>query len=428
MLDPVHDLHDAVIVGAGLAGLCCAIELQRRGVAATVLEASDAAGGRVRTDEVDGFLLDRGFQILLTAYPEARRFLDYGALDLRAFYPGALVHADGKLRRLADPLRKPSDLVESIFSPVATLPDKVKIAELIHKVKSGPPERVFDEPETETIDALRAHGFSDKAIERFFRPFFGGVFHDRDLRKSSRMFRFVLRMFAEGDAAVPARGMGRISAQLAARLKPGALRLNARAERVEPGAVTLATGEIVRARQVVVAVEGPGACRLLGDALPPVESNAATCLYFAAEKAPIDEPALVLNGDGLDGAEGGPVNNLCVPSLASEHYAPPGAHLVSATIIGDPSEPDAALEHAARAQMTRWFGPQVNAWRALRTYRIPHAQPALIPPAIDPHVRASRVRPGLHVVGDHRATSSINGAMLSGRLGAEAVAHDLAAS
>jgi phytoene dehydrogenase-like protein len=420
MLDPVHDIHDAVVVGAGLAGLSCALELQRRGVTTTILEASDAPGGRVRTDTVDGFLLDRGFQILLTAYPEAQRSLDYAALDLRAFYPGALVHAEGKFRRLADPLRKPSDLIESIFSPVATLSDKVKIAELILKLKSGPLERVFDEPEVETIDYLREHHFSDKVIERFFRPFFGGVFHDRDLRKSSRMFRFVMRMFAEGDAAIPAKGMGQISAQLASRLKPGSVRTGTRVERLDNGAVTLSTGEIVRARQIVVASEGPEACRLLGDALPPVESNAVTCLYFAAEKAPIDEAALVLDGDG-----NGPVNNLCVPSLASEHYAPPGAHLVSATVIGNPTDSDAALEHAARAQLASWFGAQVNSWRALRTYRIHHAQPALIPPAIDPHVRASRIRPGVHVAGDHRATSSINGAMLSGRLAAQNVAHDL---
>lgn len=425
MLDPVHDIHDAVIVGAGLAGLTCALELQRRGVSTIILEASDAPGGRVRTDQVNGFLLDRGFQVLLTAYPEAQRFLDYGALDLRAFYPGALVMADGKLRRLADPLRKPSDLVESIFSPVATLTDKVKIAELILKLKSGPLERVFDDPEVETIDYLRAHNFSDKVIERFFRPFFGGVFHDRDLRKSSRMFRFVMRMFAEGDAAIPAKGMGEISAQLASRLKPDSLRTNTRAERLDNGAVTLSTGEIVRARQVIIASEGPEACRLLGDALPPIESNSVTCLYFAAEKSPIDEPALVLNGDGADQSGGGPVNNLCVPSLASEHYAPAGAHLVSATVIGNPVESDDALLHAARAQLASWFGAQVNAWRHLRTYRIRHAQPALIPPAIDPHVRASRIRPGVHVAGDHRATSSINGAMLSGRLAAQNVAHDL---
>lgn len=419
MLTPSTDFHDAIIVGAGLAGLVCALELQTRAVDALILDASDAPGGRVRTDEVDGFLLDRGFQVLLTAYPEARRHLDYNALDLKHFYPGALVRADGKLRRLADPLRKPSDLVESIFSPVATLSDKVKIAELILKLKSGPLERLFDEPEVETIDYLTEHGFSQKVIERFFRPFFGGVFHDRDLRKSSRMFRFVMRMFAEGDASIPARGMGQIPAQLASRLKPGTLRLNARVVSIDNGAVTLDTGEILRAREVIVATEGPEACRLLGDALPPVQSNSVTCLYFAAEHSPIDEPALVLNGEG-DGSGGGPVNNLCVPSMLSRHYAPSGAHLVSASVIGNPSDNDKSLETAARAQLTGWFGDDVAKWRHLRTYRIEHAQPALIPPAIDPHVRASRVAPGLHTIGDHRATSSINGAMLSGRLCAEA--------
>lgn len=416
MLTPSTDIHDAIIVGAGLAGLVCALELQARGVGVIILDASDAPGGRVRTDEVDGFLLDRGFQVLLTAYPEARRHLDYPALDLKPFYPGALVRADGKLRRLADPLRRPSDLVESIFSPVATLSDKVRIAELILKLKSGPLDRLFDEPEVETIDYLKEHGFSEKVIERFFRPFFGGVFHDRDLRKSSRMFRFVMRMFAEGDASIPAKGMGQIPAQLASKLKPGSLRLNARVMSIDNGAVTLDTAEILRAREVIVATEGPEARRLLGEALPPVESNSVTCVYFAAERSPIDEPALVLNGE----AEG-PVNNLCVPSMVSKHYAPAGAHLISASVIGNPSDSDDALEAAVRTQLTNWFGSDVSGWRRLRTYRIEHAQPALIPPAIDPHVRASRVAPGLHAIGDHRATSSINGAMLSGRLCAEAI-------
>ena len=405
-----------LVVGAGLAGLVCALELQARGVGVIILDASDAPGGRVRTDEVDGFLLDRGFQVLLTAYPEARRHLDYAALDLKPFYPGALVRADGKLRRLADPLRRPSDLVESIFSPVATLSDKVRIAELILKLKSGPLDRLFDEPEVETIDYLKEHGFSEKVIERFFRPFFGGVFHDRDLRKSSRMFRFVMRMFAEGDASIPAKGMGQIPAQLASKLEPGSLRLNARVVSIDNGAVTLDTAEILRAREVIVATEGPEARRLLGEALPPVESNSVTCVYFAAERSPIDEPALVLNGE----AEG-PVNNLCVPSMVSKHDAPAGAHLISASVIGNPSDSDDALEAAVRTQLTNWFGSDVSGWRRLRTYRIEHAQPALIPPAIDPHVRASRVAPGLHAIGDHRATSSINGAMLSGRLCAEAI-------
>lgn len=417
MLDPAHDIRDAVIVGAGLAGLACALELHARGVAFTLLEASDAPGGRLRTDVVDGFRLDRGLHALLTASPEAGRVLDYGALDLRPLGRALIVRQNGRFARLADPLRRPGEALDAA--------DGAKLTDLIASITAGPLERVLDEPEVESIESLHGRGFSDAAVEGFFRPLLGAMFLDRDLRTSSRMMRFALRMLAEGDAAIPAKGIGEIPAHLAVRLPAGALRTNARVDRIDSGAVTLATGEIVRARQVVVATEGPEACRLLGDALPPVESHSAVCMHFAAEASPVDEPALVLAGESADA---GPVGALFVPSLVSPACAPAGAHLVSVMVIGNPSLPDADLDRAVRAQLNGWFGPIVSHWRCLRTLRVAHAQPALTPPAIDPHVRASRVRPGMHAVGDHRATATIDGALRSGRLGAEAVAHDLGLS
>jgi phytoene dehydrogenase-like protein len=217
-------------------------------VAATVLEASDGVGGRVRTDRVDDFLLDRGFQVLLTAYPEARDALDYRELELHPFYPGAMVRTGGKFVTVADPFRRRWDGLRTALGPVGTLGDKLKVAALRRRVTAGSLEELFARPETTAREALAGDGFSEQIVDRFFRPLFGGVLLDRELGTSSRMFEFVYRMFALGDVALPARGMGAISEQLAAALPSDRVRLGQRVTAVGDGGVTLADGERLPAR------------------------------------------------------------------------------------------------------------------------------------------------------------------------------------
>jgi phytoene dehydrogenase-like protein len=408
------------VVGAGLAGLRCARRLHDKGVAAAVLEASDGVGGRVRTDRVEDFLLDRGFQVLLTAYPEAREALDYRELELHPFYPGAVVRTGGKFVTVADPFRRRWDGLRSALAPVGGLGDKLKVAALRRRVTAGSLEELFARPETTTREALAALGLSDEIVDRFFRPLFGGVLLDRELGTSSRMFEFVYRMFAVGDVAIPTRGMGAIPDQLAGGLPPDTVRLGERVTAVDDGGLTLASGERLAARAVVVATDGPTAARLLGGEPPAPGSLAASCLYFAADRAPIDEPVIVLDGDGE-----GPVNNLCVPSAVAPTYAPPGAALVSAAVLDRPGLPRGAdLEAAVLGQLADWFGSGVVGWRHLATYHIPHAQPAQPPGALDPPQRPVRLRPGLYVCGDHRDNASINGALASGRRTADAVLED----
>jgi len=409
------------VVGAGLAGLRCARRLHDHGVEATVLEAGDGVGGRVRTDRVEDFLLDRGFQVLLTAYPEAADALDYAKLELRPFYPGAMVRTGGRFATVADPFRRPWDGLRTVLAPVGGLGDKLKVASLRRQVTAGSLEELFARPETTTREALAVRGLSDTIVDRFFRPLFGGVLLDRELGTSSRMFEFVYRMFALGDVALPARGMAAISEQLAGGLPPDRVRLGQRVTAVGEGGVTLADGEQLPARAVVVATDGPTASELLGGEPAAPGSVAARCLYFAADRAPVDEPVIVLDGDGE-----GPVNNLCVPSSVAPGYAPPGAALVSAAVLdrpGLPKGPD--LEAAVLGQLADWFGSGVVAWRHLKTYHIPHAQPAQPPGALDPPERPVRLRPGLYVCGDHRDNASINGALASGRRAADAVLEDL---
>jgi phytoene dehydrogenase-like protein len=404
------------IVGGGLAGLCCALRLHEAGISSRVFEASDEVGGRARTDEVDGFLLDRGFQVLLKAYPEAKQVLDYSNLKLMNFEPGALIRYRGKFHRFADPWRRPRHLFSTAFSPVGTLADKLRVARLRRRVCRGTLDEVFAQTELTTLESLHGEGFSDHIINRFFRPFLGGVFLDRDLQTSSRMFDFVFRMFSIGDAAVPAQGMGAMARQLAARLPAGAIRTNCPVEQIDTNSIHLASGENLTASTVVVACEAPAAAALLGDeTLAPGRS--VTCLYFAADDAPIKEAILVLNGDGE-----GPINNLCVPSQLSPTYSPPGQSLISVTVLGI-SDDSEGLEYEVRGQLRQWFGAAVDRWRHLRTYRIPYALPAQTPPALCPVAKPASRDDGLVVCGDYLDTASIQGAMVSGRRAAEHIIH-----
>ncbi len=410
---------DVVIVGAGLAGLACARRLLEVGKSFIVLEASDGVGGRVRTDVVDGFRLDRGFQILLMAYPEARRHFDYPALKLKSFTRGVLIRCCGKFHRIVDPRRDPIRAVGTLVGSIGTLGDKWKLLELETKVRAREPEQLFEQPEGLTLDLLRWHGFSDAMIDRFFRPFFGGVFLEKDLVTSSRMFRFVYRMFADGDAAIPELGMGALPEQLASLLPENAVRFNAPVVAIEPGRVRLDGGETVSADAVVVATEGPAAAKLLGWP-DPKPARSVTCLYFAAAESPIKEATLVVDAD-----DGGPVNNLAVMSDVSASYAPAGQALISVSVLGDPIEDDTTLLTSVRNQLVGWYGDKVNGWQHLRTYRIRHALPDQTAPALDPARRPVKVSPGLYVCGDHRADASINGALYTGWLAAQAVAEDL---
>jgi phytoene dehydrogenase-like protein len=407
---------DVVIVGAGLAGLACARELLRRGGRSVLLlEGCDAPGGRTRTDRQDGFLLDRGFQVLQTAYPEARRVLNYKALDLRRFYPGALIRFAGRFHRLADPWRRPVDALGSFSSPISTLADKIRLARFRQRVVTSSFEEIYRRPETTAIRALRQNGFSERFIERFLRPFLAGVFFDNELQVSSRAFEFVFWAFAAGDVAVPAHGMGAITQQLAARLLPRTLRTGARVRAVREGGVLLESGEWIPGRAVVIATDGPETARLLDEREQP-GARGTTCLYWAAPRAPIGEPILVLNGDGR-----GPINSLAVPSLSSSAYAPPGRALVMVNVLGVPDSDDDVLEGRVRAQLREWFGAQVRGWSILRILRLPRALPLQLPPVEYPAKRPVQVCPWLFVCGDYQNAASIQWSLVSGRRAAEAV-------
>lgn len=413
--------HSVIIVGAGLAGLCCARELHQQGIPFLLLEASDGVGGRVRTDVVEGFRLDRGFQVLLTSYPEARRVLDYDALQLCPFEPGALVRYAGEFHQVTDPWRRPTTALASVLSPIGSLMDKLRVGQLRARTLQGSIADQFSGPDLTTMQDLQEAGFSASMIERFFRPFLGGIFLESQLATSRNFFHFIFRMFSTGSACLPAQGMEAIPRQLAASLPPESIRLNARVVSVKADGVVLDNGEKLDAAAVVVAVEGPTAAALLGGEIATA-GKGVTNLYFAAPTAPIAMPLLVLNGDGEDG---GPINNLCVPTVVAPAYGPRDQSLVSVTVLGVNHDP-AQIETAVRQQLTTWFGTSVAAWRHLRTYDIPYALPRQEPPALAKPERPVRWQTGIYLCGDHRDTGSIQGAMVSGRRAAEALIEDRA--
>ena len=405
---------DVVIVGAGLAGLSAAREIQRHGLSVIVLESSDAVGGRVRTDIVDGFQLDRGFQVMLTAYPELQSQVDMRALDLRPFDPGALVWRNGKGHAVSDPFRKPQTLATTAFAPIGSVFDKARIVVLRARVMRRKPAALLGGQDVSTDVALRAFGFSTKIINRFFRPLFGGIQLDPHLATSRRMFDVIFRSLSEGQSVLPSRGMHALPLQMASRLSEGTVHLNTRVNSVDGTNVNLVSGESISARAVVVATDGPTASSLLG--IPIVESRKVGCVYFSADTPPTKEKYVVLDGTG-----NGPVLNVAVISNVAPSYAPADKHLIVAAL---PGVTDGDLEAMSRKQLRTWWGPQVDDWKHLRTYVINHGGPVQKPP-FSPKQRVN-LGNGLFVCGDHRDTGSIQGAMFSGRRCGEAVVQSLA--
>ena len=407
-----------VIVGAGLSGLACARTLQARGIETRIVERSSTIGGRVQTDAVDGFLLDRGFQTLLTSYPEARQQLDMDALDLRSFSPGAVLWKGDRFETIGDPMRDLGSVLPTLLARAATLRDKVEVLRLRRDVLRGADYGAFESEDEETIAFLKARGFSDGFIAQFFRPFLGGVFLEPELTTTARFFRFVFRMFSRGRATVPARGMGQLSAQLADGLAEDTVLLDATVSGVDAGGVQLRDGRRLDAAAVVVAAEAPAARALVSDA-PEVESRGVTCFYFAADEAPTSRPALHLNASGR-----GAINNLHVASAVSPEVAPAGQHLISVSCLGTPDDA-LGLRDRVKSEARRWFGERVDRWSPLRHYAIRHALPSQPVGALEPPRRPVRSSNGVYLCGDYLDQASIDGALVSGRRTAEALAADL---
>ena len=423
MTDQPNQDTDVIIIGAGLAGLTAAVHLQRQGKSVKVLEASDRPGGRVKTDEIDGFLLDRGFQVLLTEYPEAKELLDYDALKLRSFLPGALVMNEEGTTEIMDPGRRPTAVFKTLFSNVGSLNDKFKMLSLKNKLKIKSLEDIFKQPEISTLAVIQEYGFSEQMLRNFFQPFMAGIFLESALTTSRREFDFVFKMFSTGDTSIPERGMEMIPKQLVSMLAAGTVLCGKKVKAIEGQQVTTDEGEAYTAPMILLATEHTG---LVSDYLPGEERkryHSTTNVYLTAPQSPVPKPLIALNAKGSR-----LVNNLCVMNEVSPFYAPEGKYLLSISINGYQHTSEEKLVSRIRDELKQWFGKQTEEWEHLKTYRIDYALPAQETVQHDLSLEKIRLREGLYVAGDYLLNGSINAAMRSGRIAANVMAEETVSS
>lgn len=404
-----------VVIGAGLAGLSCARRLHERGLQALVLEAQETIGGRVQSDRLDGFILDRGFHVLLTAYPEVVDVLDLGKLELRPFTPGFFLRKAGALHEF-----DASSPIKVLASDVLSTADRLNLIDWTLDCRGLSYPQIERLPEMTAERSFRRAGFSNAFLYDFARPFLGSVFLDPSLSMSNRVVAATWKAFSEGRAVLPAAGMSAIAAQMGSGLD---VRTGCRVGRLEGGrrvqAVRLSSGDVIEAESVVVATESPEAERLSGFSTP-LEARGQTCLYFEAPESPLEGGKITIS------AQPSLVQVVATISDVAPERAPPGRTLVAVTTSGMPSESDPDLSEAVKAELRGWF-PETNVlgWRFLRSYRISFAQFAQAPGFAASLPSNTPGRDGLYFAGEFTVGSSIQGALQSGRQCADLVLQDL---
>jgi phytoene dehydrogenase-like protein len=396
---------EVAIIGAGLAGLACAIELQKNKIDFQIFEASDGVGGRVRSDIVDGFILDRGFQLYNPSYAEGKRLLDYQDLDLKPFTPGVAIRDGKRLRLVVDPFRSKDfrfrllrDLPGNPFSQLGLVRYFLK-----YLITSD--AQIATTKDISAQTSLTKSGIKGSLLEKLFRPFLQGVFLESELSTSRKFLDVVLKNFLQGIPSVPAKGMQEISNQLAAKLPKEKISLNTKVISISGNKLTTSEGEI-EARKIVVATDPTTAISWLK--LEPKKMHSVTTWYFKADKS-INSIVKAKPILFVDAQKTGPLTNAVVITNAAPSYAPNGEVLVSASAIS-PNENADLL--SVKKHLSHLFGVNTDSWQLIKEYKIKEALPAMIPPFS--LVSSNQINNDLFVAGDHRVTSSIQGALLSG--------------
>ncbi len=416
-----------IVAGAGLSGLVAARHLADAGVDVEVVEREDEVGGRVRTTREDGFAMDRGFQVLFTAYPAARRELDYDALDLRYYTPGACIAREGERSILSDPLRDRSALLSSAFNTEVSTTDKLRTLKLRRELAGKSPTAIFSGGDRSIREYLRDRGFSERFVENFAAPFYGGITLDRSLSSSCKVFEYTFKMLAEGRIAVPADGMGAIPEQLAERAREAGATITTDEEvdavEADDAEATVEIGDETRNADAVVVATDPPTARYLTsvESIPTDGEGCVTQYYSMPRSTSLDAgKRLILNAGRED------PNHVVVNSEIAPEHAPEDRHLVSATFLGDRDEQPARFDDMTRRALSSWYPERSFAdFQLLNTEYVPFSQFSQPPGSLDdlPGVDAPDGR--CYLAGDYTRWSSIQGAMESGRDAAQTVLADL---
>jgi protoporphyrinogen oxidase len=403
-----HKIH---IIGAGVSGLIAAQVLEEKGFSPIIMEATDRVGGRVKTDIVDGYQLDHGFQVLLTAYPAAQKYLDFKALDLQTFLPGSAIFNSGKQTSIGDPLRELSLLFSTIFSDFGTVSDKIKVLKLNNLLKKKSIEAIFLEEEKTTFQYLVDFGFSEKMISQFFKPFFTGIFLETELDTSSRMFEFIYKMFGEGVAALPKGGIEAIPKQLAAKLKKTTFHFNTKVTSVKNKKIILSDAQEIESDYTIIATDASGLLQNLKN--QEIAWKSCDTLYFETEKRIISKPliGLIANSDTL-------INNIFYHTslkTAIQH----SKELLSVTIVKkhELSRKDLILK--VQQELSENCG--ITSSTFLKQYTIGKALPKLRNLQYEMSSSESQITEAVFLAGDIQLNGSLNAAMLSGEKAAEGI-------
>lgn len=406
-----------VILGGGVAGLIAALHCEEAGLSPALIEAKTVPGGRVRTDYRDGFQLDHGFQVLLTEYQEVQRYLDLEALELATFRPGAIVFDHRGQFRVSDPLREPGQMLSMAFSRVGTLRDKWLVFKLNRELKAADRATLFRVDDQTTLAYLRDYGFSDRMINQFFRPFFGGIFLENELSTPAGMFRFVFKMFGSGNAALPRRGIGAVVEQLHARLQRTKFIGDTRIAYLKGNQLVDAAGKVHPFDKLILTTDPAS----LMDNLSGQEVNwHDTCVfYYATSESLLSEPTI-----GLVSDPNSLINNFCELTQVWPDYAPAGQHLISVTlkrISPDSSE----LYRAIGEEIAKWCGKPDQPMQFLTRYDIPRALPVNPSQQYSMQAASTMLTDDIYLAGDYLLNASLDAAMRSGRLATEAMLQSL---
>jgi len=399
------------IIGGGVSGLIAARVLEKKGFNPIILEASERVGGRIKTDIIEGYQLDHGFQVLLTAYPAVKKYLDYDALNLQFFLPGAYIFKANTQSIIGDPLRDVSLLISTLFSGIGSISDKFKILKLNHKIKKKSLTDIFSEKEQTTLSYLKEFGFSKDMLNDFFIPFFSGIFLENKLETSSRMFEFVYKMFGEGHAAIPKAGMEAIPKQLLNNLKTTTFQYNTEVANVKDGQITLTNGSKLESDFIISTI--PPGCLVSNIKNQPTEWRSCVTLYFETNKRVIHKPliGLIVKPDSL-------VNNIVYnSSLAS--VTKPAHELLCVTVIDDQNLSDHELVTAVEQELKVLCNISIT--RFIKQYRITKALPKLENLKYEMKPSETQLSKSLFVAGDTQLNASFNAAMISGEQAALAV-------